>query len=303
MDIPSKRFFTLTALGVLFSTVSMANGSKSEYISIPGSSKTYTEQQVNDPFSAPDWYPEDHMPLPEIVQFGAKPAAFACASCHLTSGYGHPESASLAGLPVDYQVRQLKAFQRFERPSVAGVMNNIARSMSDKQMRQASEFFASLAPIKVQKVIETDDVPVTFVNMRFMRLIDKDAGNRREPIGERLITVPKDDIRVLARDPYGTFITYVPEGYLTLGKKIVTLGTEKSAACINCHGIDLMGTSLAPPVAGQHASYLVRQLRDYKEGVRRGAADPLAIMANNLKYFTDKEILATSAYIASTERN
>ena len=288
---------------VLFLASNVSQSTESTQVSLPNSLKSYTHKEINDPFNAPDWYPEDHLPLPEIVQYGAKPAAFACASCHLTSGYGHPESASLAGLPVDYQIRQLKAFQRFERPSVAGVMNNIARSMSDKQMQKASQFFASLTPKNVQEVIETKDVPTTFVNMRFMRLAEGDGDKQREAIGERIITVPKDEYRVLARDPYGTFVTYVPKGFLALGKRIVIQGNRNAASCISCHGADLKGTSIAPLIAGQHAAYLVRQLRDYKEGVRRGDADPAAVMANNLKYFTDKEILATAAYIASLKRD
>jgi diguanylate cyclase (GGDEF)-like protein len=35
----------------------------------------------------------------------------ACAQCHLPSGDGHPESSSLAGLPVPYILRQMAAFK------------------------------------------------------------------------------------------------------------------------------------------------------------------------------------------------
>ena len=48
---------------------------------------------------------------------------------------------------------------------------------------------------------------------------------------------------------------------------------------------------------------LMAQLRAYKEGTRRGEADPGQIMASNMKYFTDMEILATAAYVASLERD
>ena len=114
------------------------NRIKSETISLPGSDKKYTPEQINDSFNAPDWYPDDHPPLPEVVAYGSKPAVFACASCHLTSGSGHPESAYLSGLPADYLYRQLKAYQQFQRPSLAGVMINIARHMTDEQMKEAA---------------------------------------------------------------------------------------------------------------------------------------------------------------------
>ena len=51
----------------------------------------------------PDWYPEEHPPMPQIVAHGGqRPAGRACAQCHLPSGDGHPESSSLAGLPAAY---------------------------------------------------------------------------------------------------------------------------------------------------------------------------------------------------------
>src|SRR4051812_6882067 len=67
---------------------------------VPGSTRAYTQAQIDDPFNPPDWFPDDHPPQPPIVAQGNKPAVRACAQCHLPSGDGHPESASLAGLPV-----------------------------------------------------------------------------------------------------------------------------------------------------------------------------------------------------------
>ena len=268
-------------------------------INLPGSSKHYTEKRINDFFNVPDWYPDSHPKMPEVVQFGARPKVFACASCHLTSGIGHPESSSLAGLPPEYFFRQMKAYQNFERNSIIGVMITLAKNMTDEQIRESAEYFAALTPRNVQEVIEVDTVPQTYVNARFMRLIKKDGSQQEEPIGERIITIPKDESRVLARDPFATFITYVPKGYLELGKRIVTKGNRGAAACTSCHGADLKGSPVGTLLAGQHASYLAAQLRAYKDGTRRGQADPGGIMANNVKLFTEKEILAAAAYLAS----
>lgn len=278
-----------------------SNSEQVDTISLPGSDKSYTEKQINDFFDVPDWYPDSHPAMPEVVQYGSKPRVFACASCHLTSGSGHPESGALSGLPADYFVRQMKAYQRFQRDSITGVMIGIAKGMSDEQIQEAANYYESLKPLNVQEVREVDEVPVTYVNSRFMRLVDK-TKNASEAIGERIITVPKDEFRVKARDPKATFITYVPRGYLAQGKKIVEQGKASAAACTTCHGNDLKGSQIGPPIAGRHASYLISQLRAYKAGVRRGEADPDGIMAANLKYFSEQEILATAAYIASLSR-
>ncbi len=47
-------------------------------------------------------------------------------------------------------------------------------------------------------------------------------------------------------------------------------GREKAAACAGCHGPD--GNSMVPQfpkLAGQHAGYIVKQLKDFKEGRRK----------------------------------
>src|SRR5262250_926386 len=77
--------------------------------SIPGSSRSYTQAQIDDQFNPPDWFPEEHGALPKVVQKGIQ--AQACGSCHLMSGMGHPESATLAGLPFAYMLRQMEDFK------------------------------------------------------------------------------------------------------------------------------------------------------------------------------------------------
>src|SRR5215467_9833610 len=58
-------------------------------IQLPGSTKLYTQAQIDDGFNPPDWYPQDHPPMPDVVAQGRKAVnARACALCHLTSGGG-----------------------------------------------------------------------------------------------------------------------------------------------------------------------------------------------------------------------
>ena len=41
-----------------------------EMKSVPGSSKQYTQAQIDDPFNPPDWFPDEHPAMPQIVAHG-----------------------------------------------------------------------------------------------------------------------------------------------------------------------------------------------------------------------------------------
>ena len=78
---------------------------------VPRSRATYTEAQLNNLFSAPDWFPQSHSAMPDVVARGRAPDVYACGFCHTPGGQGRPENASLAGLPAVYIVRQLADFR------------------------------------------------------------------------------------------------------------------------------------------------------------------------------------------------
>ena len=113
-------------------------------IHVPGSSKEYTEAQIDDLSNPPDWFPGEHGTPPSIVQHG-QGAALACGACHLMSGHGHQESADLAGLSAEYIIHTMADFKSGARIDPAR-MNAIAKAMSDEEVRQAAEWFASLKP-------------------------------------------------------------------------------------------------------------------------------------------------------------
>lgn len=52
-----------------------------------------------------------------------------------------------------------------------------------------------------------------------------------------------------------------------------TAGQTKAAACVACHGADGNKTLMPtyPKLAGQHASYIAKQLEEFKSGVRKDA--------------------------------
>jgi len=78
---------------------------------VPGSSVALTLPQTRDLFNPPDWYPDDHPAMPEVVQHGRRPDVRACGYCHLPNGQGRPENASLAGLPAGYIVQQMADYK------------------------------------------------------------------------------------------------------------------------------------------------------------------------------------------------
>ena len=72
---------------------------------VPGSTKTYTPQQIDDLVNPPDWFPESHPTRAGTGQRRGGRGALACGSCHLFNGSGHPESADVAGYTADYFVQ------------------------------------------------------------------------------------------------------------------------------------------------------------------------------------------------------
>jgi cytochrome c553 len=265
--------------------------------SLAGSTKTYTAAQINDRFGPPDWYPEDHPPMPDVVARGKKPNAFACDLCHLTNGAGHPESAGVAGLPAGYILRQMAEFKAGVRKGMrAPVMVQIASALTDEETKAAAEYFSSLKFPQFYKVVETDMAPKSFVGNGAMRFAARDGGT--EPIGNRIIEIPQDEDRTEARDPRAIHIAYVPTGSVKKGEAIVTTGAGgKTIMCAVCHGPGLKGLGDVPPIVGRSPEYIYRQLNDIKIGTRNGAMVPL--MKAVVEKLTDEDMVAISAYLVS----
>src|SRR5271169_2964989 len=112
---------------------------------VPGSTRTYTLEQINDLSNPPDWVPAQHPPAPAIVSHGSGPNVPACTACHLYSGLGHPESANLAGQPATYLIQQMADFKSGARHDPAR-MTAIGKAISDDDARIAANWFAGLKP-------------------------------------------------------------------------------------------------------------------------------------------------------------
>jgi len=66
-----------------------------------------------------------------------------------------------------------------------------------------------------------------------------------------------------------------------------------------CHGPDLCGTTIAPPIAGRQPSYIGRQLSDLRQGTRNG--DMAQLMKPAVERLTEDDIIAMAAHIASRQ--
>jgi cytochrome c553 len=269
-----------------------SNISADKRFTLEGSYQKYTQEEIDNKFSAPDWLETDHDPMPRIVQYGKKPKVWACASCHLASGLGHPESSTLTGLTAPYIEQQLEDYSSGKRLDYSGHMNRMAPLLTAQERKEAAAWFASLKPQVFLDVIETDTVPVTIVDDTRMRLVQNAGG--LETINGRIIEVAEDAAQVKLRAPYSKFISYVPKGSIARGKNIVTTGGGKTAPCIACHGADLKGTNIAPMVAGNFGTYTVRQLYGFKAGTRQSVQ-----MAPIVAGLNKQDIVDVAAYLAS----
>jgi len=265
-----------------------------------------------------DWYPDDHPnPMPDVVRHG--PAALgttgrACGTCHLSDGSGRPENASPAGLPVGYILRQLNDFKHDLRHSSdarkanTNTMTMLAKAMSDEEMKQAAEYFASVRWRPHVRVVETNVVPKTQIQGELF-IPTGEAGV--EPIGNRIIEVPTDvEENQVLRSSHGTWIAYVPVGSIRKGRELVTNGgmkivngqivQGKTTACGTCHGVDLMGVAPdVPPLAGRSPSYLARQIFDIQQSVRNGSNSNVTLMRMVVDKLTAEDIINITAYLSS----
>jgi cytochrome c553 len=269
--------------------------------SLPGSTRQYTQKEIDDRFNPPDWYPEDHPPMPEVVAHGRPPNGWACDLCHLTSGGGHPESAGISGLPAGYIVRQMEEFKAGVRKGMRGtVMIQIAKGISDEDTKAAAEYFASIKYPVWYKVVETDTVPKSYLGNGAMRFPEEHGGT--EPIGDRIIELPQNDLSAESRDPRTGFVAHVPVGSIKKGEELVTTGGGgKTLPCTICHGPELKGLGDVPPITGRSPMYVYRQLNDIKIGSRSGAMTPL--MKAVVDKLSDGDMIAIAAYLTSKGPN
>lgn len=82
----------------------------------------------------------------------------------------------------------------------------------------------------------------------------------------------------------------------------IAAGKEKSTTCVACHGPEgISALDMYPNLAGQHASYLVKQLKEFQLASKTGGAEGRnnAVMIGMAVGLSEKDIEDLAAYYAS----
>jgi cytochrome c553 len=124
------------------------------------------------------------------------------------------------------------------------------------------------------------------------------SGARNDPVMEPMASGLSDaDIRNL-----GAYLASLPAPKPPLGKDehpdLTEAGEQlaKANRCASCHQEGFVGRDAVPRVAGQREDYLVKALRDFKAGKRRGGG--VAAMADAVYPLNDKGLQALAHYQA-----
>ena len=229
---------------------------------LEGSTAAFTATQINDPFAPPDWYPNEHPPMPETVAHGRKPDLRACGQCHLPEASAIPNHQASPVFPPTTSSSRCMLYRDGRRKSSVGnsIMIALAKAATDDEIRSAADYYASLKPKPWLRIVEADMVPTTFVGAGNMRFETPDG--KKEPIGQRIIELPEDAEKAELRDGHSGFVAYVPKGSIAKGEELAMTGGDhvaggkivkgKTVACAVCHGPQLKGLGNVPASRGDH---------------------------------------------------
>jgi cytochrome c553 len=265
---------------------------------LPGSTLSFTRQQISDGFGPADWFPGDHPAMPDIVSHGKRPDARACGLCHMPNGKGRQENAGVSGLPVSYFIQQMNDFRNGLRKSAeprkanTNAMITIAKAMTLEEIKMSAEYFGAMKWTPWIRVVEASTVPKMVSRGGIWIPVE---GGGSEPIGTRVVETPENPERTeILRDPRSGFIAYVPVGSIKKGE---TLAKSRALDCSVCHGADLQGLGPVPGIAGRSPSYLARQMFDMQVGARHGEwAD---LMKPIVAKLTEEDLVNIVAYVSS----
>src|SRR5205814_684362 len=176
-------------------------------------------------------------------------------------------------------------------------MVDLAKAMTDDEVRAAAEYFSAIKYTPWIRVVETERVPKTKISGNLFLPIEQE---RTEPIAGRIIEMPENvEQAETLRNTHSGFVAYVPPGSIAKGKDLVTTGGArivnnefikgKTTPCITCHGEDLMGQGDSPPIAGRSPSYMVRQIWDIQQGTRN--SEPAQLMRLAIKDLTPDDLV------------
>jgi cytochrome c553 len=269
---------------------------------VPHSKAAFTQKQTRDLFSVVDWHPERHPEMTSIIAHGRRPSVIACGYCHLPDGSGRPENAMLAGLPEQYFIQQVADIRSRARHSASLVpfrpsegMRVIADSITDAEVAEAARYFSHIKAHQRSRVVESANAPRTVGNVG---LYARAPEGGVEPLNGRMIELVDDLTRHELRDPEALYIAYVPRGSIARGRSLAAGDARRGVkGCTSCHGPQLRGVGLVPPIAGRSPTYMLRQLIGFRTGARdTPAGAPMREVASSLSL---DDMIAAAAYAGS----
>ncbi|KAF5278553.1 hypothetical protein FQR65_LT15629 [Abscondita terminalis] len=184
----------------------------------------------------------------------------ACLACHGPAGLGNPSAGfpRLSGQHARYIVTQLKAFRDGMRNNDKfQMMPIISKKMNDTEIIAVANYISALSKKERIKI-----------------------ANYYADLSETIDTAH----------------THL----LSLGQRIYRGGDANKGmpACLACHGPAGLGNPSAgfPRLSGQHARYIVTQLKAFRDGMRNN--DKFQMMPIISKKMNDTEIIAVANYIS-----
>jgi len=269
----------------------------------PDGKRRLTAAQVDKLTAAEkDWFPQSHPIPPAVVLVPGKDQANPCAECHTVNGQGMVGIPDIAGLPADYLLEQLAAFRSGVRTSAlphclgTGVMIATAKAWSQTDLQAAVAYYASLPRRTPTRVVETEAAPSMRLERWGWTYLDPTGGPTHSLDGS-VAEAPESVNRLFLGDLANRQFVYFSHATLTLGGALIRSGGSAGQPCTTCHGADLRGTAVAPPLAGRDPGYLARQLWDIRSGARTGGNAKL--MQGPARGLTAHDITAVAGYLAS----
>jgi cytochrome c553 len=271
-----------------------------ELLELPHSKESFTAARIGDRFNPPDWHPEDHGPMPDVVAKGRKPDVIACAFCHTPTGQGRPENAPIAGLSEGYLRQQLRDMRSGARKPVGPAeyapnqaMAKLAHLLTDKEIDESAKYFSQTKLRRHVWIVESLRIP----RAEPAAWIYEEVGGT-EDLDGRLLEVTNTLDRHERRDDRLEYTAYVPPGSLLRGKRLVTTGEDgKTQKCATCHGTNFKGLEDVPPLAGRSPSYLLRQMLAFKHGLR--ISEPGKQMQPTVEKLEVADMVAIAGYLGS----
>lgn len=182
-----------------------------------------------------------------------KTKAGVCAACHGANGISAiPNYPDLAGQHGAYIAKQLKAFKEGSRKDP--VMAPMAAALSEQDMADLGAYFQGLGRAAATPAAEVATEVAQDVAQVAQAEVAAVANEVKSEVASTILSVAEEAAAATGGDMHA--------------------GKAKSAACAACHGAD--GNSLVPmypKLAGQSATYIAKQLADFKKGMASGGKE------------------------------